>query len=82
TTLRLLVDVYPDRTVVAENGIHAPADVALLRRHGVQAFLVGQAFWTTSVSRSRCNGVCWSPAHGSGGPLAAFSELSTRPLQA
>lgn len=44
TTLRLLVDVYPDRTVVAESGIHSPADVALLRRHGVNAFLVGEAF--------------------------------------
>ncbi len=44
TTLRLLVDVYPDRTEVAESGIHLPADVALLRRHGVNAFLVGEAF--------------------------------------
>lgn len=44
TTLRLMVDVYPDRTVVAESGIHSPADVALLRRHGVNAFLVGEAF--------------------------------------
>jgi indole-3-glycerol phosphate synthase len=43
TTLRMLVDVYPDRTVVAESGIHSAADVALLRRHGVSAFLVGEA---------------------------------------
>lgn len=44
TTLRLLVDVYPDRTVVAESGISSPADIALLRRHGVNTFLVGEAF--------------------------------------
>ena len=44
TTLELLVDVYPDRTVVTESGIHTREDVALLRRNGVNAFLVGEAF--------------------------------------
>lgn len=44
TTLNLLVDVFPDRTVVTESGIRTPEDVARLRRHGVNAFLVGEAF--------------------------------------
>jgi indole-3-glycerol phosphate synthase len=44
TTLQLLLDMMHDRTVVTESGIHTPNDVALLRRHGVSAFLVGEAF--------------------------------------
>lgn len=44
TTLDLLGHIPPDRTVVTESGIHAPADVALLRRQGVHAFLIGEAF--------------------------------------
>lgn len=44
TTIGLLPDVLHDRTVISESGIHTPADVALLRRHGVNAYLVGEAF--------------------------------------
>ena len=44
TTLDLLERIPPDRTVVTESGIHTPADVALMRQHGVHAFLVGEAF--------------------------------------
>lgn len=44
TTLDLLTDVYPDRIVVTESGIHDPEQVALMRRRGVNAFLVGEAF--------------------------------------
>lgn len=43
TTLGLLPDVFHDRTIVTESGIHSQADIALLRRHGVHAFLVGEA---------------------------------------
>jgi indole-3-glycerol phosphate synthase len=43
TTLQLLKDIPADRLVVTESGIHTPADVALLRSHGVHAFLVGEA---------------------------------------
>jgi indole-3-glycerol phosphate synthase len=43
TTLSLLPDMFPDRTVVAESGIHTAEDVRLLRRHEVNAFLVGEA---------------------------------------
>lgn len=43
-TLNLLAHIPGDRTVVTESGIHTPADVALMREHGVHAFLVGEAF--------------------------------------
>lgn len=44
TTLELLDRIPDDRIVVTESGILAPADVALMRGHGVNAFLVGEAF--------------------------------------
>ena len=44
TTLGLLPHVPPARLVVTESGILAPEHVAGLRRAGVQAFLVGEAF--------------------------------------
>ena len=44
TTLNLLPQIPSNRTVVTESGIHTPADVALMRAHGVHAFLVGEAF--------------------------------------
>ncbi len=43
TTLNLLAHVPPERLVVTESGIATPRDVALLRRRGVHAFLVGEA---------------------------------------
>jgi indole-3-glycerol phosphate synthase len=44
TTLRMLAQVPADRLVVTESGILTPADVKLMRDHGVHAFLVGEAF--------------------------------------
>lgn len=44
TTLRMLDRIPDERLVVTESGIHAPEDVAFMRRHGVHAFLVGEAF--------------------------------------
>jgi len=44
TTLGLLGRIPDDRLVVTESGILGPEDVALMRRHGVHAFLVGEAF--------------------------------------
>ena len=44
TTIDLLVDVYEDRTIITESGIHSRDDVMKLRRHGVHVFLVGEAF--------------------------------------
>ena len=44
TTLALLPRVPAGRIVVTESGILAPEDVALMRAHAVQTFLVGEAF--------------------------------------
>ena len=43
-TLDLQASVPLDRVLVTESGILAPADVALMRGAGVNAFLVGEAF--------------------------------------
>jgi indole-3-glycerol phosphate synthase len=43
-TLGMLDQIPDDRTVVTESGIHTREDVALMRSHGVHAFLVGEAF--------------------------------------
>ncbi|MBU0500829.1 MAG: indole-3-glycerol phosphate synthase TrpC [Gammaproteobacteria bacterium] len=44
TTLALLDRIPPDRLVVTESGILSRDDVGLMRSHGVNAFLVGEAF--------------------------------------
>ena len=44
TTLALLPGIGRDRIVITESGILAPADVATMRRHQVNGFLVGEAF--------------------------------------
>lgn len=44
TTLALLPKIGPERIVVTESGILAPADVAHMRARDVNAFLVGEAF--------------------------------------
>ena len=44
TTLDLLQDIPSDVLVVTESGIRTRADVKQMRRAGVNAFLVGEAF--------------------------------------
>ena len=44
TTLDLAAKAPPDRVIVTESGIVAQRDVAQMRRHGVNVFLVGEAF--------------------------------------
>jgi len=44
TTIDLLPLIPGDRIVVTESAIHTPDDVALMRQHNVNAFLVGEAF--------------------------------------
>ena len=44
TTLSLLDRVPRGVLLVTESGIRTPADVAVMRRHGVRGFLVGEAF--------------------------------------
>lgn len=51
TTLDLLPKIPTGRIVVTESGIATPTDVAMLRAHGVHAFLTGEA-----LMRSRSPG--------------------------
>jgi len=44
TSLELLARVPHDRIVVTESGILTNTDVARMRRAGIRAFLVGEAF--------------------------------------
>src|SRR5690606_22031986 len=44
TTLDLLPVIPAGKRVITESGILTPDDVALMREHSVQAFLVGEAF--------------------------------------
>lgn len=44
TTIELLPQIPDDRIVVTESAIHTPQDVALMRQHKVNTFLVGEAF--------------------------------------
>ena len=44
TTYRLLAQIPNDIVVVTESGIHERAQVDAMRSHGVNAFLVGEAF--------------------------------------
>ncbi len=44
TTLNLLDGIPEEVVVVTESGIHQPEDVARMRSHGVDTFLVGEAF--------------------------------------
>ena len=44
TTLGLLPTIPTGRIVVAESGLRSADDIALLRGHGVPAFLIGEAF--------------------------------------
>ena len=44
TTLELLARIPADKIIVTESGIFTKDDVALMRRHNVHTFLVGEAF--------------------------------------
>ncbi|HGX93629.1 MAG TPA: indole-3-glycerol phosphate synthase TrpC [Candidatus Tenderia sp.] len=44
TTLDLLESIPDDRIIVTESGIHSAEDIALMREHNVNTFLVGEAF--------------------------------------
>ncbi|MDH3355260.1 MAG: indole-3-glycerol-phosphate synthase TrpC, partial [Chromatiales bacterium] len=44
TTIDMLKMIPKGRIVVTESGIHTAEDVALMRSHNVDTFLVGEAF--------------------------------------
>lgn len=43
-TYRLLSKIPDGKIVITESGIHSRGDVAAMREHNVQVFLVGEAF--------------------------------------
>lgn len=53
TTFELLDSIGDERIVVTESGIHTPADVQAMRQHGVNSFLVGEAFMRAEDPGSR-----------------------------
>jgi len=53
TTIDLLPTIPAERIVVTESGIHTPEDVALMRHHAVNTFLVGEAFMRADDPGSR-----------------------------
>lgn len=53
TTFDLLPHIPSDRIVVTESGILEPADVQVMRNHGVNSFLVGEAFMRADDPGSR-----------------------------
>jgi indole-3-glycerol phosphate synthase len=57
TTLGLLGRIPKDRIVVTESGIHTPDDVACMHRHGVNAFLVGEAFMKAAEPGEKLSGL-------------------------
>jgi len=52
-TIELLSDIPDDRIVVTESGILGPQDVAIMRDHQVNSFLVGEAFMRADVPGER-----------------------------
>ncbi|HEB92237.1 MAG TPA: indole-3-glycerol phosphate synthase TrpC [Gammaproteobacteria bacterium] len=56
-TIDLLPQIPADRIVVTESAIHAVDDVALMRRHAVNAFLVGEAFMRADDPGARLAGL-------------------------
>lgn len=46
-TIDLLADVLHDRTVITESGIHTVEHVRLMRKHGVNSFLIGEALMSS-----------------------------------
>jgi indole-3-glycerol phosphate synthase len=48
TTIGFLEQIPDDRLIVTESGIHTVEDVTLMRSHGVNSFLVGEAFMKAS----------------------------------
>jgi indole-3-glycerol phosphate synthase len=61
TTLSLLPRVGAERIVVTESGILAATDVARMRKHGVNAFLVGEAFMRASDPGERLRALFGEP---------------------
>ena len=62
TTIDLLPRVPQGRIVVTESGILAPEDVARMRSHGVETFLVGEAFMRAADPGEALRGLFFAAA--------------------
>ncbi|MFT4198251.1 MAG: indole-3-glycerol phosphate synthase TrpC [Pseudoxanthomonas sp.] len=60
TTLDLRAAVPRDRVLVTESGIASRADVALMRGHGVHAFLVGETFMRAAEPGEALRELFWT----------------------
>lgn len=60
TTFDMLPNIPADKLLVTESGISTAEDVALMRRHNVHAFLVGEAFMRAPVPGDELNKLFFS----------------------
>src|SRR5690606_39248088 len=86
TTLSMLEDLPEGKRVVTESGILLPEDVDRMREHGVQAFLVGEAFMRAEDPGTALHELCfarWSPprrrARAAGRRTHAPAAMTFRP---
>ena len=61
TTLQLLGNIPQDRIVVTESAIHTREDVLTMRDHGVNVFLVGEAFMRASEPGEKLHQLFYPP---------------------
>ena len=77
TTIDLLPAIPEGRLVVTESGILAAADVGLMRAHGVNAFLVGEAFMRAASPGQALAALFGRPLQGAAdaaGPVAITQQ--------
>ena len=55
TTIQLLANIPTDKIIVTESGIFTHEDVMLMRKHNVNAFLVGESFMRASDPGEKLN---------------------------
>jgi len=60
TTYQLLKDIPEDRIVVTESGIHTQDDIKAMQAHGVNSFLVGEAFMRAEDPGGKLNELFFS----------------------
>jgi len=64
TTERIRPLLPAEATVIGESGVHTPADVERLRRAGVHAILVGEAFMTAADVEAKIAELLAAPGKG------------------
>ncbi len=67
TTRRLARMVPADRTIVAESGLHTPADLADLAHYGARSFLIGESLMRQADVTAATRAILSSPLTAPGG---------------